>query len=295
MKRLLLCIVAIFIQISAQDIQVKMVTDSYMDIPFPVIGPVKVSIIKTTYLAKNLRKTIDSLVGDGFLFHWFVGMLSTTTGEIVDITSRQAWEYNKDDQEYWTIPFIDEASDDESEENEDQNDDKRSINFSFDFNNQNDLDDGTDLENITRSGGDKIENIHGFRVRKWTTTLSKGDDRIVIDEWAIKELPLLRLADSLNREIELARGTPDSILNIFRFGKGFSNNETLLDVPGLDSLIEVSGIKPITGDVIKGDVSFFENGESKAGFGSDVIEIYAENFDSLYFNIPEEYERVEVE
>ena len=85
------------------------------------------------------------------------------------------------------------------------------------------------------------------------------------------------------------------ILNIFRFGKGFSNNETLLDFPDLDSLIEVSGIKPITGDVIKGDVSFFENGESKAGFGSDVIEIYAENFDSLYFNIPEEYERVEVE
>ena len=85
------------------------------------------------------------------------------------------------------------------------------------------------------------------------------------------------------------------ILNLLRFGSGFSNNETLLDVPGLDSLIEVSGIKPITGDVIKGDVSFFENGESKAGFGSDVIEIYAENFDSLYFNIPEEYERVEVE
>ena len=295
MKRLCLCIAGIFIQISAQDIQVKMVTDSYMDIPIPVIGKVKVSIIKTTYLAKNLRKTIDSFAGDGFFFRWIVGMVSNTTGEIVDINSRRAWKYNTDDQEYWTIPFIEEDSDDESGEDENQNDNNRSISYSFSFSNDNDVDEEEDLTSVTRSGGDKIENIHGFRVRKWTTTVSRGNDRIVIDEWAIKALPLLRLADSLNREIELARGTPDSLLNLLRFGSGFSNNETLLGVPGLGSLIEVSGINSISGEVIKGDVSFFEDGKSKAGFGSEVVEIYAETFDSSFYTIPEEYERIENE
>ena len=272
-----------------------MVTESYMDIPIPVIGKVKVSIIKTTYLAKNLRKTIDSFAGDGFFFRWIVGIVSNTTGEIVDITSRQAWEYNTDDQEYWAIPFMDEDSDDESEENEDQNDGNRSLSNSISFNEENGADDGENLTSVTRSGGDKIENIHGFRVRKWTTTVFRGNDQIIIDEWAVKALPLLRLADSLNREIELARGTPDSLLNLLRFGSGFSNNETLLGVPGLDSLIEVSGINSISGEVIKGDVSFFEDGKSKAGFGSEVVEIYAETFDSSFYTIPEGYERIENE
>ena len=69
---LLVFVSGVSIQILAQDIQVKMVTDSYMDIPIPVIGKVNISIKKTTYLAKNMRKTVDSFSGDGFFSNWII-------------------------------------------------------------------------------------------------------------------------------------------------------------------------------------------------------------------------------
>ena len=273
--------------------QVKMVTDSYMDIPIPVIGKVKVSIKKTTYLAKNMRKTVDSFSGDGFFSNWIIGMMSSTTGEVVDITSTQAWEYNEDDREYWIIPFIHEGHEDGPEGNEDQ--DNRSISYSFSFSVKDDTNDGDELTNIKRVGSEKIKNIHGFRVREWVTTVSRGNDRIVIDEWAVRTLPVLRLADSLNREIELARGTPDSVIDLFGFGSGFSNNEILLGIPSLDSLMDVSDIDPIDGEVIKGNVSFFKDNGLEASFGSEIIEIYAETFDPLFYTIPEGYDHIENE
>ena len=273
--------------------QVKMVTDSYMDIAIPVIGKVKVSIKKTTYLAKNMRKTVDSFSGDGFFSNWIIGMVSSTTGEVVDITSAQAWEYNEDDREYWIIPFIHEGHKEGPEGDEDQ--ENRSISYSFSFSDKDDTNDGDELTNIKRVGSEEIKNIHGFRVREWATTVSRGNDQIVIDEWAVRTLPVLRLADSLNREIELARGTPDSVIDLFRFGSGFSNNEILLGIPSLDSLMDISDIDPIDGEVIKGNVSFFKDDELEAGFGSEIIEIYAETFDPLFYTIPEGYDHIENE
>ena len=220
-------------------------------------------------------------------------MVSSTTGAVVDITSTQAWEYNEDDQEYWTVPFIHKSNKDGPEDDEDQ--ENRSINYSFSFGDKDDSIDEDELTNIRRVGSEKLNNIHGFRAREWITTLSRGNDRIVIDEWAIRALPVLRLADSLNREIELARGTPDSVIDLFRFGSGFSNNEILLGIPSLDSLMDISDIDPIDGEVIKGNVSFFKNDELEAGFGAEIIEIYAETFDPLFYTIPEGYDLIENE
>ena len=47
----------------------------------------------------------------------------------------------------------------------------------------------------------KGEKIHGFQTKKYTTIFETIKNRIKIDEWAVKELSLLRIADTLNKEL----------------------------------------------------------------------------------------------
>ena len=84
-----------------QDIQVKMLTKSYFDVP--VIG--KVYLSQTTYLSNNRKNTIEKTDIETRFFGFIAGLVSDikdTTGTLID-EEGQEWEYNINDKEYWKV------------------------------------------------------------------------------------------------------------------------------------------------------------------------------------------------
>jgi hypothetical protein len=187
------------------------------------------------------------------------------------------WEYNTDKKEYWSPEHFD-------KENKDNDDGSKEISFK--------IGDGeNDIIFVSRIDYDDLESIHGFRAKKYTTTFETLESKIEIDEWAVRELPLLRLADSLNKEILLMIDSPDSVISASTYGAGLSNNEMVLGSSNLDSIMLVYDIVPITGEIIKGDVRLRgkKNDESDVTFGTEIIELYAQNYNSKRFSIGIEY------
>ena len=84
-----------------QDIQVKMLTKSYFDVPF--LG--KVYLSQTTYLSNNRKNTIEKTDIETRFFGFIAGLVSDikdTTGTLID-EEGQEWEYNINDKEYWKV------------------------------------------------------------------------------------------------------------------------------------------------------------------------------------------------
>ena len=258
-----------------QDIQIRMKTKSYFDAPF--IG--KVDMYQTTFLAKKQRNTQNTLGIQKKIFGFIANLISDisdTTGHLIMANGKQ-WEYNTDKKEYWSPEYFD-------EENKDNDDGSKEISFT--------VGDGeNDIIFVSRIDHDDLESIHGFRAKKYTTTFETLESKIEIDEWAVRELPLLRLADSLNKEILLMIDSPDSVISASTYGAGLSNNEMVLGSSNLDSIMSVYDIVPITGEIIKGDVRLRgkKNDESDVTFGTEIIELYAQNYNFKRFSIGLEY------
>ncbi len=260
----------------AQEIQIRMKTKSYFDAP--VIG--KVNLYQTTVLAKNQKNTYETANIEKRFFGFLAGLFSDindTTGHLITDDGRQ-WEYNINEREYWIYPDEDEAlkSDDE----------KESKKISFTVGNEN-----SEILSISRISSERIDDIHGFKAKKYTTIFETSENKIEIDEWAVKELSLLKVADTLNKNLLLSLGIPDSIIFASTYGAGLSNNEMVLGSSELDSLMLVFNITPIKGEIIKGDVRLRGkiNDDSDVSFGTEIVELYAEDFDPRTFSLDKDY------
>ena len=260
----------------AQEIQIRMKTKSYFDAP--VIG--KVNLYQTTVLAKNQKNTYETANIEKRFFGFLAGLFSDindTTGHLITDDGRQ-WEYNINEREYWIYTDDDEALK--------PGDEKESKKISFTVGNEN-----SEILSISRISSERIDDIHGFKAKKYTTTFETSENKIEIDEWAVKELSLLKVADTLNKNLLLSLGIPDSIIYASTYGEGLSNNEMVLGSSELDSLMLVFNITPIKGEIIKGDVRLRGkiNDDSDVSFGTEIVELYAEDFDPRTFSLDKDY------
>ena len=269
----------------SQDIQVKMLTKTYANVP--VIG--KVYHYQTTYLTNGKKNTIQTTNIESRFISFMVGAFSDTkdtTGTLID-EEGQEWEYNINDKEYWK------PSDENEQTSEDDDEKPKKIEYTIGSDDESSED--YNIISVSRWDHKEMENIHGFRTKKWTTTLEFSEFKWVIDEWSVKELSLLRLADSLNRQVLISQGINDTLIAISSYGSGLSNNEMILGATKLDSIYKANGIPPITGEIIKGDVQKVEKGDDdpKMSFGIEMVELYAESYDEKRFVIPLDYEFVD--
>ena len=260
----------------SQEIQIRMKTKSYFNAP--VIG--KVNLYQTTVLAKNQKNTYETANIEKRFFGFLAGLFSDindTTGHLITDDGRQ-WEYNINEREYWIYTDDDEALK--------PDDEKESKKISFTVGNEN-----SEILSISRISSEKIDDIHGFKAKKYTTTFETSENKIEIDEWAVKELSILKVADTLNKNLLLSLGIPDSIIFASTYGAGFSSNEMVLGSSELDSLMLVHNITPIKGEIIKGDVRLKGkiNDDSDVSFGTEIVELYAEDFDPRTFSFGKDY------
>ena len=269
----------------AEDIQVKMLTRSYFDVP--VVG--RVYLLQTTYLSDNRKNTTETTNIETRFFGFIAGLVSDledTTGTLVD-EKGQVWDYNINDKQYWK------PSDVIEEESENGDEKPRKIQFTIGSNGESSS--KYNIISVSRIGNNEIETIHGFRTNKWTTTLEFSEFKWIIDEWSVEELSVLHLADSLNKQVLIRQGVSDTIIAISKYGSGLSNNEMILGATNLDSIYQFHGIAQIPGEIIKGNVKKFEKGEDdpNVSFGIEMVELYVEDYDEKRFLIPDDYEFVD--
>ena len=75
-----------------------------------------------------------------------------------------------------------------------------------------------------------------------TTFTCANGNRLILEEWSVSEMPVLRLADSLNRALELELRKPDSINT--SISKRFSNMMIMMKNIPYD-------LEQIPGEIIK--------------------------------------------
>ena len=254
----------------SQDFQVRIVGRMYTEIP--VLGPFKVTFDQT--VAPGFFRSEEKTEADRFYARW---LLNSETGEIMIEGTDKILKYDKDEEEYWL-----QSPEDYFKVPDTISENSHSFSFSF----SSDEDDETPPK-ITRTGGKEIEVLRGFRTKKWITTISISQKKMVFEEWFVDKLPLLDLSDSMESAIKTKFNPEGQKIEIGQFE--FASN---IFIEEMDSL---TTLEPIPGHSIKTNLMVYEenNDDPKMTIGFEILELYAVPVDTSFFTIPEEYERIE--
>ena len=125
---------------------------------------------------------------------------------------------------------------------------------------------------------DSLEDVNGFRAKKWKTTISTNETKMIIEEWMVDNLLLKDTFYSYYiGSDELGDKEIPSI----------SSNDFIKDI---DS---TSSINNIDGDIVKAKLVVESDNAWVKSMEFEIRELYTIPFDASSFAIPEDYERVE--
>ena len=255
----------------AQSQQVTLELTMVFDIPY--VGPI--NRVERITFGPNMRHSIENSKADRFYARLFV---NESKGKIIDTNTSNFWKYDIEDKEYWVVPFEKALYKQDNIETKKEVSGKKRSSWSTTFG-----DDNNPIEDVSR-----VENydviLFGKQSKKWVTTFtSTKGNRLVLEEWSVPELPQLRLADSLNRALELELGKPDSV--IIPFGRGFSN--MMLTIENIHH-----ELKPIPGEIIKAAIKSYENDEPNFSMKLEITNLFSEALEIRHFLVPHNYKKV---
>ena len=238
----------------AQSQQVTMEIAMVFDVPY--VGPINRE--QKIIFGPNMRHSIETTKAERFYARMFV---NESKGKIIDNNSNKYWKYDIEDKEYWAVPFEKALYKKDTTTTEDDDD---------------------PVEDISRTDKNDVV-IFGKQSNKWVTTFTSAKgNRLILEEWSVSELPALRLADSLNRALELELGKPDSIIT--PMGKGVSSMMiNIRDVP--------YKLDQIPGEIIKASIKSYKKDERKPNFsmGIKITRLDSETLNMNNFRVPKEY------
>jgi len=273
MTKLVLITICAYNVTVAQLQQVTMELTMVFKIPY--IGPIN-RVEKITF-GPNMRHSIENSNAERFYARLFV---NESKGKIIDINSHNFWKYDIEDKEYWVVPFEKALYKEDTTETKKEDSGKKRSSWSMTIG-----DDDNPVEDVFR-----IENydviLLGKQSKKWVTTVtSTNGSRLVLEEWSVPELPQLRLADSLNRSLELELGKPDSVITAF--GRGFSS--IMLTIENIPHELE-----PIPGEIIKAVIKSYDNGNDTPNFSMklEITKLISETLEARHFLVPDNYKKV---
>jgi hypothetical protein len=242
-----------------------------MQMDVPVFGPFIVTFDQT--VAPGFLKAEEKIEAERFYARW---LMNDETGEIMINGTEKILKYDKDEEEYWL-----QSPEDYFKAPDTSSDDTKSFSFSISSDDEDDA-----PPNFTRTGGKEIELVHGFRTKKWITTISFSEKKMVFEEWFVDKLPLMKLSDSLESAIKNKFNPDQDTVELGQFD--FSSN---IFIRGMDSL---TTLEPIPGHAVKINFLVYEkSNDPEMAVGFEILELYAEPVDTAYFVIPEIYERIE--
>ena len=171
--------------------QIKYVTEFLWDTK----GIGKVIIEKEEYIAPGYFKINSKMYPKSWLLR---KMFNEDDGEIIVKGEKNILKYSKKDEEYWLVN-VDEYFDKGKKDTVSQTPISRSLFFSRIFESLFDSAEGEFI--IQREESSELEEINGFRAKKWTTTIQNSTRKLFFEEWLVKELSLKDTLDSLKLDI----------------------------------------------------------------------------------------------
>ena len=271
MAKIVLIIICAFNVTMAQSQQVTMELNMVFEIPY--IGPIN-RVEKITF-GHNMRHSIENSNAERFYARLFV---NESKGKIIDINSNNFWKYDIEDEEYWVVPFENALYKQDTTETKKEDSGKKRSSWSMTIG-----DDDNPVEGVSRIENNDVI-LLGKQSKKWVTTFTRANgSRLVLEEWSVPELPQLRLADSLNRALELKLGKPDSI--IIPFGRGFSN--MMLTIENIPHELE-----PIPEEIIKAVIKNYDDDDTNFSMKLEITKLISEAFDRRHFLVPSNYKKV---
>jgi len=285
----------------AQDMQVKYVVAYTIDVDWGG----EIETVSEITAAPGYGKFNGQLNPKRWIFRIFGGQ----RGMIKVPGTENVMGYNAKRKTYWVTPLgedplfadtnLGDESDEEAEEKEDTEEVSVTIGTEEEGSNtqkfgrkywfikiSNDIfknDDAT--PSIGRNLNDGIEEINGFRTKKWTTTISTETNNMIIEEWVVDELPL---RDSLYAYIASTSEANNELINNIDRVK-FSSQDFIL---GVDSSYTIKKLDKI---IVMAKLTIDSNNGWVQSAIFEIRELYAMPFEPLSYTIPEDFERIEIE
>ena len=286
--------ICVFILISytlAQDMQVRYVSAYTIDVKWG--GEVE------TIFEVNAAPDYLRINGKLNFKRWLFRMFSGERGIIKISGTDNLMNYNAKRERYWLSPPEDSNNliknlmadgtffnSDQKKENTEEKTREKSTSESEKQNEFMDIfenDNGT--PKIDRNMSDGIEDVNGFRTKKWITTISTEENKMVIEEWIVDQLPL---KDSLYSYIFPILEIDTSSIDSLTIPK-FSSYDIIKDV---DSTYKT---QPMDAIIVLAKLSIDSDNGWVKSMEFEIRELYTIPFDASSFAIPEEYERFEIE
>ena len=260
----------------AQEMQVRYVSAYSFDAKW--VG--EFEIVMDQIRAPGYYRSNDKFSPKKWIFRWYYAEEGSI--EIAGTDNRLG--YNAKSKEYWIEPpenhesiKEEEATTSELEENK-KNREQPFINNLLTSFNESIFDGDESKPLINRLMSDSLEDVNGFRAKKWTTTISTNETKMIIEEWMVDNLLLKDTFYSYYiQSDELGDKEIPSI----------SSNDFIKDI---DS---TSSINNIDGDIVKAKLVVESDNAWVKSMEFEIRELYTIPFDASSFAIPEDYERVE--
>ena len=260
----------------AQEMQVRYVSAYSFDAKWAG----EFEIVMDQIRAPGYYRSNEKFSPKKWIFRWYY----TEEGSIEIAGTDNRLGYNAKSKEYWIEPpenheaiKEEEATTSELEENK-KNREQPFINNLLTSFNESIFDADESKPLINRVMSDSLEDVNGFRAKKWTTTISTNETKMIIEEWMVDNLLLKDTFYSYYiGSDELGDKEIPSI----------SSNDFIKDI---DS---TSSINNIDGDIVKAKLVVESDNAWVKSMEFEIRELYTIPFDASSFAIPEDYERVE--
>ena len=261
----------------AQEMQVRYVSAYSFDAKWAG----EFEIVMDQIRAPGYYRSNEKFSPKKWIFRWYY----TEEGSIEIAGTDNRLGYNAKSKEYWieppenheSIKEEEEATTSELEENK-KNREQPFINNLLTSFNESIFDGDESKPLINRLMSDSLEDVNGFRAKKWTTTISTNETKMIIEEWMVDNLLLKDTFYSYYiGSDELGDKEIPSI----------SSNDFIKDI---DS---TSSINNIDGDIVKAKLVVESDNAWVKSMEFEIRELYTIPFDASSFAIPEDYERVE--
>ena len=259
----------------AQEMQVRYVSAYSFDAKWAG----EFEIVMDQIRAPGYYRSNEKFSPKKWIFRWYY----TEEGSIEIAGTDNRLGYNAKSKEYWIEPpenhesIKEEATTSELEENK-KNREQPFINNLLTSFNESIFDGDESKPLINRLMSDSLENVNGFRAKKWTTTISTNETKMIIEEWMVDNLLLKDTFYSYYiGSDELGDKEIPSI----------SSNDFIKDI---DS---TSSINNIDGHIVKAKLVVESDNAWVKSMEFEIRELYTIPFDASSFAIPEDYERVE--
>ena len=260
----------------AQEMQVRYVSAYSFDAKWAG----EFEIVMDQIRAPGYYRSNEKFSPKKWIFRWYY----TEEGSIEIAGTDNRLGYNAKSKEYWIEPpenhesiKEEEATTSELEENK-KNREQPFINNLLTSFNESIFDGDESKPLINRLMSDSLEDVNGFRAKKWTTTISTNETKMIIEEWMVDNLLLKDTFYSYYiQSDELGDKEIPSI----------SSNDFIKDI---DS---TSSINNIEGDIVKAKLVVESDNAWVKSMEFEIRELYTIPFDASSFAIPEDYERVE--